>query len=124
MARLLCLLLALFALNFAKSSILQGPTNKLYENGVNVTGALSCTVSSPGGVLWITTKRSAVYIGSGVSPNLFPDLYDFTTDEQTGLTTMTIKQLTRADSDTYICQLDTEKRTATIVVAGKLLAIL
>ena len=101
----------------ALSTIITGPTDKVYERGVDTTGLVECVLStsSSGQVFIIHDGR---VIASGTGP-LNPTKHTISdTASQTGNYSLVILNLSREDSGTYGCQFGGDTQTAQIIVAG------
>ena len=110
--------LHLLVLRFCFATILEGPVDTVYRNGVDKTGSLTCKLSLPvnQNVLWHAKNLGVVNNGD---LSFYNDSYGFTSDTATGVFTMTFRKLNRSVSGEYKCQYKTFILKAQVTVAGK-----
>ena len=101
----------------ALSTIITGPTDKVYERGVDTTGLVECVLStSSSGQVFIIHNGRVIASGTGPLDSAKHTISD--TASQTGNYSLVILNLSREDSGTYGCQFGGNTQEAQIIVAG------
>lgn len=113
------LLLLVTFLHCSNPAIIEGPADTVYRNQHDTSATLMCKVDTSvnATLYWLRFELGLVYSTNGVDN--YPNDFSYTADKNTGIYTMSIRNLTRKDAGRYICQYGRATKAATIIVAGK-----